>query len=78
MNAALVLIAAQLIVLHTIDGREIAINPKHVTHLLAAKAGEPNKQLAEGVRCLINFADGKFVTVAERCDVVQKLIEQAK
>jgi len=65
-----------LIVLHTVDGREVAINPAQVTHLQAAKPGEPNRLFTEGARCQINLADGKFVTVRESCDVVRKLLEE--
>lgn len=69
------LIAAQLIVLHTIDGREISINPAQVTSLHAAKPGEANKQLALGVRCLVNLTDGKFVSVAESCETVRRMLQ---
>lgn len=67
-----------LIVVHTIDGREITINPAQVTFLTGPKDGRPNALLVEGVNCVINLADGKYVTVAETCEAVRKLLEAAK
>jgi uncharacterized protein YlzI (FlbEa/FlbD family) len=72
------LIALQLITLHAIDGREIEINPHQITSLHAAKEGEPNKVLHTKVFCLINLTDGKFVSVAETCETVRQLLENAR
>lgn len=70
--------ARDLIVLHTLDGRAVTINPAQVTHLIAALADQPNVLLVEGVQCVINLSDGKRVTVTESCDAVRKLLEEAK
>ena len=69
-------VALVLIVLHTVDGREITVNPKQVTHLGGPKAG--GGFFVEGVNCQVNMADGKFITVIETCDEVRKLLEAAK
>jgi hypothetical protein len=71
------LAAALLVIFHTPDGHEVAVNPKLVTNIIAAK-GEPNKLFASGVKCLINLADGKFITVAESCERVKRQLEDAK
>jgi hypothetical protein len=73
------LLAATLhfVVLHTIDGREVSINPRAVTNLIAAKPDAPNELLAGPVRCIVNLTDGRFVTVTEHCDVVRQLLEES-
>jgi hypothetical protein len=72
----LLLILLHLVVLHSVDGYEITINPAHVTILRAAKEGERNKLLTDDARCIIGLTDGKFVTVAENCAVVRQLLEE--
>jgi hypothetical protein len=72
------LIALQLVVFHTVDGHEVAINPAQVTSMYAAKDDQKNKLFTDSVRCLIGLTDGKFVTVAENCDVVKRRLEEAK
>ena len=69
------LVAAKLIVLHTVDGREVTIAPDQVTQLTASKDGTPNKMLVEAGKCVIGLTDGRFVTVAERCSAVRQLLE---
>jgi len=65
----------QLIVLHQVDGREVAINPAQVTSLHAALPGKPNKIVVPGARCLVGLVDGKFAAVLETCAAVRQLIE---
>ena len=71
----LILIALRLVVLHSVDGREVSVNPQLVTSLHAA-TDQNNKLLTGDVRCVIGLADGKFVSVIEDCDAVRKLIER--
>lgn len=70
-------VLAQLAVFHSVDGYEVAINPALVTSVIAAK-GTPNKLLTDSVRCIVNLADGKIVTIAESCDVVRRRLEETK
>jgi hypothetical protein len=68
-----------LIVLHTLDGREIDIAPAQVTHMREAKEDdEGNKAFTGGVRCMVNLTDGKFVTVIETCAEVRQKLGQAR
>lgn len=69
-------IVLHLIVLHSVDGYEVSVNPKQVTSLRAGKANQKNELLTENVHCVIGLVDGKFVTVIEHCDAVRKLLEQ--
>lgn len=72
---ALILVALHLIVLHTVDGHEVIINPAQVTNLIAAKEGQDNKLFTNEVHCMIGLTDGKFVSVGESCEVVRQLLE---
>ena len=67
---------ATLIVLHSVAGIPIEINPAMVTHLRQPEFKTPS--FTEGARCMINMADGKYVTVRETCAEVRTLIEQRK
>jgi uncharacterized protein YlzI (FlbEa/FlbD family) len=59
-----------LIALHAGDGREVWIDPDQVTSVYKAK-----DQLTPNVKCVINLTDGKFISVAEECEIV---LEKAK
>jgi hypothetical protein len=66
-----------LIVLHTIDGREIDINAAEITSLREAGPDDAkDKIFPKGLRCMINMSDGKFANVIETCAEVRKLIEK--
>lgn len=73
-----VLVALHLVLLHTVDGRETLINPDHVNSVSSHKAGEPNKLLVDSVECVIGLTNGKIVSVIEPCDIVKKLLEEAR
>jgi len=71
-------LAIALIVLHSVDGYEVSINPEMVTTLRASKDNAENKLLTDKVRCIIGTSDGKFVSVAETCEAVRKLLESSQ
>ena len=66
-----------LILLHNVIGLPFYVNPALVTSWRGANRRAAHL-FAGGVQCLVNMADGKFVTVVETCDEVRKLIEDAK
>lgn len=70
------IIVLHLVLLHTVDGREVSVNPEQVTSLHANKANEDNKLLTSDVSCVVGLTDGKFVSVAESCEAVRKLLEE--
>ena len=73
----ILLAALYLVVLHTIDGREVYINPQAVTNLQDARDDrDPTKHTAHGVECIISLSDGKFVSVAEFCETVREQLER--
>ena len=75
MSPAVAAIGLQLIVLHQIDGRQVLLNPEHVTSLFSKLPGTPNRWVAPGSHCVVMLVDGKHVGVAETCAAVRKLIE---
>jgi len=68
----------RLIVIRTIDGREVTIAASQVTSLHAAKPDENNKLFPDDVRCTIGLTDGKFVNTAESCGAIRQMLEDAK
>jgi hypothetical protein len=69
-------VLVSILLLHGPTGREIRLNTSMVTSLHAPQG--PNKSLSEEVRCLINTADGKFISVVESCADIARLIEEPR
>jgi hypothetical protein len=67
-----------LVMVHGPGNRSILVNPKQVTSLHASVPSQPNKYLADEVKCLVGLADGKFVSTIETCEEVKEILEQAK
>lgn len=70
------LIAVQLITVHMIDGREVAINPTEITRMFRSVG--TNKQIPDNVQCVVYFTDGSFLSIAETCDELRALIGKEK
>jgi hypothetical protein len=66
-----------LVDLHTLDGKAVQINPMMVVSLREPQAQE-KRVMHERVRCIVNFVDGKFITVVETCAVVQAKMSEGK
>jgi hypothetical protein len=66
---------ATLIILHSLAGAEITINPKLITVMKSSDPNKPNQYVAGGANCAISMSDGKFITVKEHCNEVRKLID---
>jgi hypothetical protein len=65
-----------LIVLHTVDGREITVNPAQITTMREAHdENDPKRAFTPAVRCMINTSDGKYVTVIEECEAVRGMLK---
>jgi hypothetical protein len=71
MNLAYVI---GLVLLHSVDGNDVYINPELVTSLRAAIPNKENKLVAQEVKCILYTTDGKFISVIETCDQVRKLL----
>ena len=66
---------AAFVMLHTVDGRDVAVNHDQIASVTHAKDGESNKLLTAGVQCVLNMTNGKFISVIERCDDVLRKLE---
>jgi hypothetical protein len=69
------ILLAAFLLLHTVDGREVAINSDQVTNVVNGKDGEGNKLLVDKVHCVISFNNGRFISVLEDCADVLRMIE---
>lgn len=69
------LVAVQLVLLHAPDGTDIVVNPQEVVSMRGPRAEvkEGEKHFAEGVNCMINTSDGKFLSVRETCADVMRM-----
>ena len=74
----IILIAVSFIMLHTVDGREVSVNPEQLASVTHSKDGEGNKLLAADVHCVLNLNNGKFISVLEECGEVLRKIEAMK
>lgn len=77
----LVLIASTMLVLHTVEGGEITINPSHVAALYPsseATKGTPNKMVVRGARCVVLLGNSRFYSVVEECSAIRKMMERTQ
>jgi len=68
-------VSAMLLVLHTVSGVVVEVNPSAITHL---RNPEGQQNFPKKAQCMINMADGKFVTVTETCESVRRAIEELR
>ena len=67
-----------LVVLHRIDGGEVAVSPAHITSMHSKAPSSPQNKLVTGeVRCIVWLDDGKLLSVLEPCDRVKQLMNEA-
>lgn len=69
-----------VIVVHSLDGREVIVNTAQITQVIETKpAGSPHKMAADRVTCVIVFTDRRWVSTQEKCDEILKMLrtEQA-
>jgi uncharacterized protein YlzI (FlbEa/FlbD family) len=74
----MMLAAAQLIALQTLDQRTIYVNPTQVVIVGETSPDPAKKQTAAKTNCIITFSNGKFITVEEACASVRQRLEEAK
>jgi hypothetical protein len=63
-----------MIILHSGAGVEIDLQTDSITNL---RNPEPHNRLfANGIQCVVNMNDGRFVTVKETCAEVHRLMDR--
>lgn len=67
----------EFLVIMTLDGREIHMNPRHIVSISEAKqADDPGKHYTDDVRCVISLVDGAHVTTKEECDDIERRLQE--
>jgi len=76
---SVVLIAGlSLVILHRVDGGEVAVSPSHITSMHSrAPTSAQNKLVTGEVRCIVWLSDGKLLSVLEPCETVKQLMDEA-
>jgi hypothetical protein len=68
-------IAISLIELHGPNGQRVEVNPAQVSSVRVPRIVD---HFAPGTKCVVFMTDGKFATVTDDCDSVEKKLEEAK
>lgn len=69
-------VAVTFVILHTLNGDEVAINPEQITSITRPHDGEGQKLLTDRVECAVGLSNGKFVSVLEECSEVLRRITE--
>lgn len=73
------LIAVAFILVHNLDGDEVAINIDQITSLTRPSDNEGRKMLTDHVNCVIGMANGKFHSVEEECSsILRRIMEERR
>jgi uncharacterized protein YlzI (FlbEa/FlbD family) len=76
MTEIVVAIALEFLVLRTLDGRDVAVNPAHVVSVSNSRPATASSRLMTyKVRCVIALANGAKVSVAEECESVRARLQ---
>jgi hypothetical protein len=69
--------ATVLVIVHRPGGAEVVLNPNEVTSMYAASPENKAELFNDGVKCVINMTDGKFIGAVETChDIVNQAIKE--
>jgi hypothetical protein len=71
--SALAAWALALVLVHTLDGRAVQINPAAVVTLVNRPNGVSGR-----AGCVLTFVDGKFLAVTETCAQVAALLPRTQ
>lgn len=70
--------AMSLVILHRVDGGEVAVSPEHITSMHSKAPTSAQNRLVTGeVRCIVWLSDGKLLSVLEPCEKVKQLVNEA-
>jgi len=69
------MVALVLLLLHTVDDREVWVNPMWVV-----STTEPKDKggFADPVNCIVSFIDAKFISVKETCSQVNDILYRSQ
>jgi len=76
MSGFVLIAAMSLVILHRVDGGEVAVSPSHITSMHSRAPANPQNKLVTGeARCIVWLADGKLLSVLEPCETVKRLMD---
>jgi uncharacterized protein YlzI (FlbEa/FlbD family) len=65
-------VVLEMFIVHTLDGREVYLNPRHIVSVITARApDDPGRAMHPDVHCAISLSDGKVYTTKENCTSVE-------
>ena len=62
----------------TLDGRHVLINRQAIVTVGGARTDKGQKVLTDKATCLITLVDGKFITVVESCDAINRRLQDRR
>jgi len=78
MTPVVLAAAMSLILLHRVDGGEVAVAPEHITSMHSKALGGARDKLITGeAHCILWLDDGKLLSVLEPCETVKQLMDEA-
>jgi len=78
MSGLALVAGMSLVILHRVDGGEVAVAPSHITSMHAKSPGAARDKLIIGeARCIVWLDDGKLLSVLESCDRVKQLMNES-
>lgn len=63
----------EFILLQVLDGSEVFVNRAQIVSIRTPQA---NGQVHGDVNCIVNFTDGRFVTVVESCATIRERLQK--
>jgi len=77
-SSALLVGVLSLVILHRVDGGEVAVSPSHITSMHDKSPGAARDKLITGeARCVVWLDDGKLLSVLESCQTVKQLMNES-
>ena len=62
----------------TLDGRHVLINRQAIVTVTSARADKSQPLLTGKAACLITLVDGKYVTVAQSCEDINRRLQDRR
>jgi hypothetical protein len=70
----LVVLLIEFIMVMTLDGRQVEINPSQIVTI--ARPRDDDRLVSDKVRCVITLTDGKVISLIEECSHVKQRLEE--
>jgi len=70
--------ALELIMIVTLDGRNVLVNPKQIVSISEPSESRDakDKLMTDKVHCVVNLTNGTFISIAEDCPSLRQRLKQ--